>query len=128
MFINKCNISITWSVITIGRILSLVMSFLNIVNIVKATLARGCEKQNKAFVNPDQLGRASWFLLHMHMIQLLIDRCIIFVSLELLLFKYNSNKNCSRSCKYGERPSAPGIGVIMEVWEWLWSNKHYFIL
>ena len=28
----------------------------------------------------------------MHMIQLLIDRCIIFVSLELLLFKYNSNK------------------------------------
>ena len=27
------------------------------------------------------------------MIQLLIDRCIIFVSLELLLFKYNSNTN-----------------------------------
>ena len=27
------------------------------------------------------------------MIQLLIDRCIIFVSLELLLFKYNSNNN-----------------------------------
>ena len=25
------------------------------------------------------------------MIQLLIDRCIIFVSLELLLFEYNSN-------------------------------------
>ena len=27
------------------------------------------------------------------MIQLLIDKCIIFVSLELLLFKYNSNIN-----------------------------------
>ena len=27
------------------------------------------------------------------MIQLLIDRCIIFVSLELLLFKYNSNNS-----------------------------------
>ena len=28
-------------------------------NIVKATLARGCERENKALVNPDQLGRAS---------------------------------------------------------------------
>ena len=59
LFINKCNISVTWSVITIGRILWLVMSFLNIINIVKATLARGWERENKALVNPDQLGRAS---------------------------------------------------------------------
>jgi len=35
------------------------MSFLNIINIVKAILARGCERENKALVNPDQLGRAS---------------------------------------------------------------------
>ena len=33
----------------------------------------------------------------MHMIQLLIDRCIIFVSLELLLFKYNSNIDRGRA-------------------------------
>ena len=30
---------------TIGRILWLVMSFLNIINIVKATLIKGCEKR-----------------------------------------------------------------------------------
>ena len=30
-----------------------------IINIVKATLARGCERENKALVNLDQLGRAS---------------------------------------------------------------------
>ena len=38
------------------------MSFLNIINIVKVTLARGVRRENKALVNPDQLGRTSQLL------------------------------------------------------------------
>ena len=59
LFINECNISITWIVITIEKILWLVMSFLNIINIVMATLARGVRRGKKSLINPDQLGRAS---------------------------------------------------------------------
>ena len=58
LFINECNISITWIVITIEKILWLVMSFLNIINIVMATLARGVRRGKKSLINPDQLGRA----------------------------------------------------------------------
>ena len=43
----------------IEMILWLVMSFLNIINIVKVTLARGVRRENKALINPDQLGRIS---------------------------------------------------------------------
>ena len=59
LFINECNISITWIVITIEKILWLVMSFLNIINIVIATLARGVRRGKKSLINPNQLGRAS---------------------------------------------------------------------
>ena len=59
LFINECNISITWIVITIEKILWLVMSFLNIINIVKATLARGVRRGKKVLINLDQLERAS---------------------------------------------------------------------
>ena len=59
MFISECNISITLIVIIIERILWLVMSFLNIINIVKTTLVRGVRRGKKALINPDQLGRAS---------------------------------------------------------------------
>ena len=59
LFINECNISITWIVITIEKILWLVMSFLNIINIFMATLARGVRRGKKALINPDQLRRAS---------------------------------------------------------------------
>ena len=59
LFINECNISITWIVITIEKILWLVMSFLNIINIFMATLARGVRRGKKSLINPDQLGRAS---------------------------------------------------------------------
>ena len=59
MFISECNISITLIVIIIERILWLVMSFLNIINIVKATLVRGVRRGKKTLINPDQLGRAS---------------------------------------------------------------------
>ena len=59
LFINECNISITWIVITIEKILWLVMSFLNIINIVMATLARGVRRGKKSLINLDQLGRAS---------------------------------------------------------------------
>ena len=59
LFINECNISITWIVITIEKILWLVMSFLNIINIVMATLARGVRRGKKSPINPNQLGRAS---------------------------------------------------------------------
>ena len=59
LFINECNISITWIVITIEKILWLVMSFLNIINIVMATLARGVRRGKKSLINPDQLGRVS---------------------------------------------------------------------
>ena len=64
----QCNLNI-WdqlapTVIMIERILWLVMSFLNILNIINATLAKGVrrEKKKKAFVNPNLLGRASKFL------------------------------------------------------------------
>ena len=51
LFINECNIFVTWIVIMIERILWLVMSFLNIINIVKATLiARGVRREKKALV------------------------------------------------------------------------------
>ena len=50
----------------IEMILWLVMSFLNIINIIKATLAKGMrrerEREKKAFANPNLLGRASKFL------------------------------------------------------------------
>ena len=59
LFISECNISVTRIVIIIKRILWLVISFLNIINIVKATLARSMRRGKKALVNPDQLGRAS---------------------------------------------------------------------
>ena len=54
LFISECNISVTRIVITIERILWLVMSFLNIINIVKVTLARGVmRRENKALINLD---------------------------------------------------------------------------
>ena len=59
LFINECNISVTWIVITIEMILWLVMSFLSIIDIVKTTLARGVKREKKIFVNPNQLVRAS---------------------------------------------------------------------
>ena len=59
LFINECNISVTWIVITIEMILWLVMSFLSIIDIVKTTLARGVKREKKTLVNPNQLGRAS---------------------------------------------------------------------
>ena len=43
----------------IERILWLVMSFMNIINIVKATLIRGVRRKKKTLVNLDQLGRVS---------------------------------------------------------------------
>ena len=47
----------------IERILWLVMSFLNILNIINATLAKRVRREKKkAFVNPNLLGRASKFL------------------------------------------------------------------
>ena len=57
-------------VITIEMILWLVMSFLNIINIIKATLAKGVRRERekkkkrkkKALANPNLLGRASKFL------------------------------------------------------------------
>ena len=53
LFISECNISVTRIVITIERILWLVMSFLNIINIVKTTLARGVRRGKKALINHD---------------------------------------------------------------------------
>ena len=40
-------------------ILWLIMSFMNIVNIVKATLTRGVRRGKKTLINPNQLERAS---------------------------------------------------------------------
>ena len=62
LFINECNMFATWIFIMIERILWLVMSFLNIINIIKVTLANGVKKEKKAIVNPNLLGRASKFL------------------------------------------------------------------